>query len=333
LQTILQKTPANPDGTYRAMASLYLSGRPLGPFRYHGTRSDDPNDTAPHEHRRELRGLRVFSAWLGHDDSRAVNTLDMLVTEGGVSHIRHYLIDFGATLGSASYGPNSPRSGNEYLFAWRPAAAHLFSLGLYMPKWERVRYPELPSVGRFESAAFDPERWVPEYPNPAFDNMNPDDAFWAAKQVMAFTDEQIRAIVSTGKYSDPAAAEWVSKCLIERRNKIGKAYFDKVLPLDNFSVAGGRLDFDDLSTGLDIPHQGYRAQWHTFDNATGRRSLLSNHGSFRAPKVDDAAGPQFLIAEITGEDPRKSVSVYIRSQRGRMEVVGIERTWDRSRKS
>src|SRR5437016_10486790 len=82
--------------------------------------------------------------------------------------------------------------------------------------------------------------------------MNPDDAFWAAKQVMSFTDAEIRAMVATGQYSDPAAAEWVARCLIARRDKIGKAYFEKVLALDGFVVAQGQLRFDDLSTRLDI---------------------------------------------------------------------------------
>ena len=50
---------------------------------------------------------------------------------------------------------------------------------------------------------------------------------------MAFTDEDIRAIVSTGQYSDPAAADWLARCLIERRNRIGRAYLGRVLPLDN----------------------------------------------------------------------------------------------------
>ncbi len=35
--------------------------------------------SSPHEHRRELRAARVFGAWLNHDDSRGVNSLDMLV--------------------------------------------------------------------------------------------------------------------------------------------------------------------------------------------------------------------------------------------------------------
>ncbi len=324
LERILRKARADSEGRYRALASRYLPGQPLGPFRFYGTRSDDPNDTVPHEHRRELRGLRVFAAWLAHDDSRAINTLDMLVRDAGVPFIRHYLIDFGSTLGSDSYGPNSPRSGNAYLFAWRPAAAELFSLGLYIPRWQRARYPNLPSVGRFESAIFDPERWVPEYPNSAFSNMNPDDAFWAARQVMAFTDEQIRAVVATGRYSDPAAAEWVAQRLMERRDKVGKAYFTKVLPLDRFEIRNGQLRFENIGTSFDIPRQ-FKVQWSVFDNTNGKHFVLSDWNSWRCPQAPAAT---YLVAKITGRRPGQSISVYVRTRGGRAEVIGVERTSD-----
>ena len=49
----------------------------------------------------------------------------------------------------------------------------------------------------------------------------------------AFSDDEIRAIVETGEYSDPRAADWITECLIKRRDKIADAWFGKVLPLDN----------------------------------------------------------------------------------------------------
>ena len=69
------------DGSYRAVAARAVPGRPLGGFRYYGTRPDDPNDIVPHEHRRELRALKVFGAWTNLVDMKAGNTLDTLVTD------------------------------------------------------------------------------------------------------------------------------------------------------------------------------------------------------------------------------------------------------------
>jgi hypothetical protein len=231
---------------YRAIASRYLAGQPLGPFRYYGTRSDDPNDVGPHEHRRDLRGLFVFAAWLAHNDVKSLNTLDTFVEENGVHYVRHNLIDFGASLGSDSFTAKSPRAGNAYMFEAGLATKQLLSLGFYVPRWATAHYPDIPSVGNFESKIFEPDAWKPNYPIPAFDNRLPDDEFWAAKQVMAFTDEQIRAIVSSGEFADPAATDWLASNLIVRRNKIGKAYFTKVLPLDSFRVECGQLKIDDL---------------------------------------------------------------------------------------
>ena len=82
-----------------------LPGRILGGFKYYGTRPDDPNDVIPHEHRRELRALKVFGAWTNLVDMKALNTMDTLITENGRARVRHYLLDVGSTFGIGANGP------------------------------------------------------------------------------------------------------------------------------------------------------------------------------------------------------------------------------------
>ena len=82
IDALLRKAHRDPDGSYRVIASKALEGRPVGGFRFYGTRSDDPNDMVPHEHRRELRAYGTFSAWVNHVDSKSINTLDTVIEQG-----------------------------------------------------------------------------------------------------------------------------------------------------------------------------------------------------------------------------------------------------------
>jgi len=328
---VLLRVPRDSQGRYRAVASRYLKGRDIGPFRFHGMRKDDPNDTLPHEHRRELRGLSVFCAWLSHNDIKSLNDMDALVEEGGISFIRHYLIDFGAMLGSESFTAKSPRAGNEYFYDARPAFLQILTLGLYVPGWAWAYFPDLPSVGRFESKVFEPEKWKPNYPNPAFLNRLPDDTFWAAKQVMAFRDQEIRALVATGEYSDPQAVDWLTRCLIARRDKIGRTYFAQVLPLDRFRVSTQRLEFDDLAVkyGFAAPRD-YAVQWSRFDNRTQQKTVLPGHTGHTLPDAVTQATPgEYFCAEIRGAEAGKTVAVYLRRHNTGVEVIGTERSWAR----
>ncbi len=267
LESILESVAQQPDGTYRAVASKFLDGIPKGPYSYYGIRKDDPNDIIRHEHRRELRGLRIMAAWLEHNDVRRINSLDMYVTEDGRSFVRHYLIDFGATLGSASLFPNLPSEGHEYQFDIRESLKSLFTLGIYKRNWLDAKEPEYPSVGYFESELFNPADWKPNYPIPAFQNITNVDAYWAAKIVMSFTGEQIRAAVETGVLSNREAEEYLIKTLIERRDKIGRYWYGQVNPLDLFSIEGEpgqrRLYFEDLEATagfVDLSETTYRYQ-------------------------------------------------------------------------
>jgi hypothetical protein len=214
---------------------------------------------------------------------------------------------------------NSPRDGNVYLFDWKSSAAQFFTLGMYAPKWQHAKYPKLPAAGRFEYEIFDPTRWVGDYPSTAFRNENPADRRWAASKILAFTEDQIRAIVSTGRYTDPAAEEWVARCLIERRRKIVDAFLAGTAGLDRFEVRGTELAWTHGGPDAAAP---VHVQWAVFDNQSGRRRMLPGATSAQLP---DLAEPvDYLVAELTGARG-PSTSVYVRMKSGEKSVVGVER--------
>ena len=278
LQAVLEGVPRRSDGTIQVMASRFVRGKPLGPFKFYGTRSDDPNDIFSHEDRRELRGLRVFAAWLNHNDSDAANTLDTYVTEGDQSYIKHYLIDFGTTLGSGAFEPKVRRTGNEYYLEWTPILKSAISLGFLDRPWRTWPYPDFPSIGRFESKHFRPELWRPDYPNPACRRMQLEDAFWATRIVAGVSDDMVRAIVSTGQLIDPEAEAYLVETLIERRDKILRYYLSRLNPLDEFRVDPGRgsLTFQNLGMKHGIgTARSYRYRWFRFDNDSGATEPLT----------------------------------------------------------
>jgi len=183
-------------------------------------------------------------------------------------------------------------------------------------------------VGNFESKIFEPDAWKPNYPIPAFDNRLPDDEFWAAKQVMAFTDEQIRAIVASGQFADPAATDWLASNLIVRRDKIGRAYFAKVLPLDRFRVEGGQLKFDDLVVKYGFAAaRNYEVAWSRFDNDSETHTPISGQGTLALPsELSISPNGAYFAARIQAPgDVVKTVTVYLRKQGEGFRVVGVER--------
>jgi hypothetical protein len=330
IDRLLARVPPSREGTYRAIGSLQLPGKPKGPFKYFGVRSDDPNDVVPHEHRRELRGMYVFAAWLNHNDCRSINTFDTLVSDGGSAYLRHYLIDFGSTLGSWSTAAKPARVGGEYYLAFNDAPKQMATLGFLVPHWAKARYPGYSSVGGFDSVAFEPDKWLPDYPNAAFLNRLPDDEFWAAKQVMAFTDEQIRTIVKTAQYSDPKAEQYVAETLIARRDKIGKMFLNRVLPLDKFAVEKGELVFYDASQEHNLNTDGQlQVAWSHFDNQSQKKTPIAPATGFRLPsEALTGSSVSYAAADIwRGNDKQKAVIVYLRMEDGSANVVGVDRTW------
>ena len=252
LDPILATSPQLPDGGYRASASQFLEGVPKGGCPAEGVRDDDPNDIVPHEHRRELRGLRVFAAWTAHTDMKEDNTLDMYVKEGGRRFLKHYLIDFGEALGGHVAEKDRREDGWEYVLDWEMQAKATLALGLWKRHWEDITPTPWLSIGSFSARPFDPVLWREAYPYWPFFETDLADSYWAAKIVMRFDRPMLEAIVATGKLSDPAAAAYLVDALLARRDAIGRAYIEGVTPLDHWRIEGGMLCATDLgvSTGL-----------------------------------------------------------------------------------
>ena len=333
---ILERAARNPDGTYRASAGRLLPGTILGPFRYSGTRSDDPNDLVPHEHRRELRALRVFGAWTNLVDLKAGNTLDVLIDNRGRFVVRHYLQDVGSSLGMAN-NPDEWDMGWEYFYEQDPSRRRLLSFGFALSPWQTVPYEEHPSVGRFEGDRFDPTTWRPQTPVAPYMEMRADDAFWAARRVMAFSDDLIRAAVHTGQYSDPVAEQYLASVLIKRREAIGRAYLTAINPvIDPRLDTDGTLTFDNAAVAsrfTDAP-SGYQAAWFTFDNATGTASPVaetrSATTSMRAPANLPSASGTFVEIDIRADSAdhaswQQPIRTYFRRTADGWKLVGLER--------
>jgi hypothetical protein len=338
LDAILEHVARNPDGTYRVVAGRLLPGKILGNYRYEGTRPDDPNDLVPHEHRRDLRALHVFGAWLNLTDLKAANTIDTLVTENGRSIVKHWLQDVGSTFGMCNDRYEWDLSW-EHFYQGRTTLKRLVSFGFALSPWQTVDYVEKPSIGKFEGDRFDPRTWRPQTPTAAYMELRDDDAFWAARRIAAFSDEMIRAIVHLGEFADPTAEKALGDILIKRRDTILKVYLPAVNPIVKPRLEQNRLTFENAAVAADVakPPESYRAAWYEFDNATGDTRPISETtsttASFDAPAGLPAAADSFVAIDVSAESKehaawRQPVRIYFRRDAGAWKLVGLERTPD-----
>src|SRR5262245_2717610 len=337
LNEILERVARRPDGTYRVIAGRLLPGKVLGNFRYEGTRPDDPNDLVPHEHRRELRALRVFGAWTNLTDLKSANTIDTLVQQNGRSVVKHWLQDVGSTFGMNNDLHEWDLSW-EHFYETDTTLKRLASFGFALSPWQTVHYVEAPSIGKFEGERFDPRTWRPQTATTAYMELRDDDAFWAAQRVGAFSDEMIRAIVHTGEFSDATAEKTLGDIIIQRRNKILRTYLPAVNPIVAPRLdASGRLMFDNAAViaGVAESPRTYRASWFEFDNATGATRPLSATSSttttIEPPNGLPTTG--FIAVDISAESSehqtwRNPVRAYFRRDLNEWKLVGFERIPD-----
>lgn len=334
---LLEKAPRRPDGTWQVIASLKIQGDPVSGFKWHGTRPDDPNDVIPHENRRELRGGRLFCAWLNHTDVNTKNTLDVFVGKKDSGYVKHYLIDFGTTLGSGAYEPHRARLGSEYAVDWADTAKSMITLGLWEREWQKIEFPDYPTIGNFEARHFHPELWKPDQLNPAFLRMRLGDAFWAASILSQFSDRVVSRVVKEGRLSDAQAEAYLIRTLLDRRDKILSYYLSLMNPIDRFQVqqsaARSELHFANIGAETGVGQaDSYEYTWYSYDNSSDRLKRLDGPRrvgleSIPIPRITDHAflAVQFRTFSRERPDWAKPVVVYLRREGSGYRVIGIER--------
>ncbi|MCM8775171.1 MAG: hypothetical protein NC930_02285 [Candidatus Omnitrophica bacterium] len=333
LEEYLLFIPQDSEGRYRASASKILNGVNKGSFSFYGRRKNDPNDRVDHRNRREIRALQVFSSWISNYDIRESNTLDMLeVDENGNSVLRHYLIDFNTSLGAGTSDGKPPMTTHEYLLDYGEAIKAFLTLGWWEKPWQKrwrevgEKVPQPPAVGYFDNRYFDPGRFKVQLPHHPLKDLTRADGFWAAKIIMAFSDEDIKAMVGAGKLTDPKDSAYLVDALKERRHLIAKYWFDQANPLDAFDLKGNILSFNDLAIEYGFqPGQGSVYNADVFQkNGEGIKKLTTLKA--QEPAIDlknwltENGVVELLIRTTRPGSAKQSPSVRIQ-----VSLKGIER--------
>ena len=257
LEKYLMFIPQDDQGRYRTSARKIPAGEPKGYFSFQGRRKDDPEDKINHEEMRSLRALRVFAAWINAYEIRESNTLDILTTENAKRVLKHYLFDFSDAFGSSAAGAKPPMFTREHLIDFGEAAKAFLSLGFWEKPWQKQwresgQKTGAQALGYFNNRSFRTEKYKTLLPAYAFKDLSRADGFWAAKTMLSFTDEDIKALVKSGQFSHAGDADTLAAVLIERRNLIVQYWFSKSGPLDDFEYQSGRLTFKDAAVNAQM---------------------------------------------------------------------------------
>jgi hypothetical protein len=340
-------------GLLRMVASRWLPGRPIGPFRYEGVRGDDPNDVIAHEERRDLRGARLMAAWVNHFDAREQNSMDVWMasraddpgSSPGVVH--HYYLDLGDCLGSEwEWEGISKRLGHAYYLDIPYAAEDFVTLGAIERPWDHAqRSPDGDIFGFFSVRDFDAEMWRAGYPNPAFNRMTEHDGAWIARVIARFTREHIDAAVGAADFTNPRHHRFIVNTLLGRQRGILARYLSKLSPVTDLQVHG-----TERLCGVDVAQRSgvfpssafrYAASMYVGESLASRGGLpvepradgslcmsLPHHGPDGiAP--DDAASRYTIVDLSNGQAPGPvRVHLYDLGPKKGYRLVGVERPFN-----
>ena len=98
--------------------------------------------------------------------------------------------------------------------------------------------------------------------------------------------------------------------MFERRDKIGRAFYRKLVPVDKFHVDNNRLVFQDLSEKAGFGSAGpYQVEWLELNNSMGPAALIQGATGPTVPFLNKP----YAVARITSTNrPGQFVEVTVR---------------------
>ncbi|HXX66844.1 MAG TPA: hypothetical protein VEK07_06670 [Polyangiaceae bacterium] len=316
LDAILAKCSKRGD-LIRMEASAWISGDNVGPFRYGGTRRDDPNDVIEHQDRRELRGSRLIAAWIDHTDAREGNSLDSWMADrkdsadSSPGHIVHYMLDTGESLGPIwkTYEQVTRRAGYGYVFDWGVFASDFGAFGIPTHPWDYVeKTPGYELFFYFNVRDFVPDEWVMEYANTAFSRMTERDGAWMARILARFTPDMVHGLAEIGRFTNPVNTKYLAKVLEGRLERILERYLTRLSP-----IADVRMKDADRLCGFDL------AEWRQLRTVEQFQYVAESSGSGSMPVEREGGGnicmrlPHFARdGNLADDSPARYVVVTIR---------------------
>lgn len=326
---VLSVAARRADGRVQALASRFVPGRRLGPMLWRGTRRGDPNDRIPHEHRRALRALRLFYVWLNNPDAKPGNSLDAYERLPGGGLVRHYLLDFGTSLGAGGSGPALAGWWAAFPFrrgGLRGAAGDLRALAYPHPllrdQAREVRRRRRGGDYLLAGLSPDVDPWVYRFlwRNTAFERMDAADAAWAARVLVRFRDEHLRAAVSASGWPLEIQRRAVRR-LATRRDSVARRVFARASPFGAPVVRDGEICADDLPL------------LHRLAPVRGRRYLVRGGRARAEPArlcATPAPGDGYRIVTMRavtgpGSPPLPAMHVHVLRGGRELRIVGVER--------
>jgi hypothetical protein len=288
----------------------------------------------------------LLYAWLGEFDASSINSLDSYVEDAGRRYVRHYVLDFGTTLGSATREPKGLHRSSEYLIEVGRTLRALVSLGLYHRPFQdnRSRWREAveryPAAGWFPAEDFDPDEFRTNRKVPSHARRTDRDLYWGAKLVTSFSDDQIAAVLATARLPEADAA-YLDHALRVRRDIIGRRYLRAFAAIENpeLDSNGTAVCFDDLAIARGYGGPGptrYRVEVTDGDRtslsvaeqvATGSRSCVALGPAERDPRyrIVSISARYGDAGQASAASKATRIHLRWRAAEQRFKVVGIDR--------